>query len=141
MIAVSLVPADELDNVWFTVSPMLERALQYNGGRTRLDDIYIELMAGQQSLWVAMDEGDIIGCVTIRISRYQTGIKILSYEYLAGKTIHLWLKEGHRVCSAYGKELGCSMLEVPYGRRGWQPLLEDLGYKIAAIRYELNLED
>lgn len=141
MIAVSLVPTDELDNVWFAVVPMLESALQYNGGRSRLDDLYIELMNGQQTLWVALDEGEIIGCVTVRIVKYQTGMAILAYEYLAGKGVHRWLKEGHVVCSRYAKEFGCTMLEVPYGRRGWQPLLEDLGYRVAAIRYELNLED
>lgn len=117
---------------------MIERALPYVGGRFRLEDVLEELKLGLQTLWLAMDDDQIIGCTTIRIINYPSGIKALNYEYLAGDDVRRWLPEGHRVCREYAKDCGCSVLECQ-GRSGWKPFLEELGYRQFAVRYECEV--
>lgn len=139
MIRISLVPTDELCHVWYFVEPMIDRALQYSGGRFRTTDVYRDIVDGTQTLWVALDDGEIIGCTTISVTQYP-GLKALVYEHLAGKEVDRWLGEGHRVCSKYAKAMGCDTLECQ-GRSGWKPFLEKLGYRQFAVRYECKLED
>jgi hypothetical protein len=139
MIQVSLVPSEHIVQVWDVVLPMIEDALRYTGGRFTIRNVLADLMTGNQSLWVAIEDGKIIGCTTISVTQYP-GLKALVYEHLGGENVARWLEEGHRICSQYGKELGCTMLECQ-GRSGWKPFLEKLGYRQYAVRYECKIED
>jgi hypothetical protein len=120
---------------------MLEAAVQRSNGRFTLMDILSDIVDGEQSLWVAMKDKEIIGCCTVRIVRYPTDLVTLSYEYLGGENVSVWIDEGHRVLSEYAREYGATRLEVPQGRRGWEPLLKKLGYKLFSYKFECNLED
>ncbi len=142
MIEISLVPTEALDDVWPFVSPMIDDAVQQSNGRFDLMGIYEDIIDGEQSLWIALNDHHIIGCCTVRIIRYnQTGLKTLSYEYLGGKDVGLWLPKGHEVLQTYAKEMECTRLEVSYGRAGWWPHLEKLGYRRPAVRYECEIKD
>lgn len=118
---------------------MLHKAVHRTQGRVTLMDVYHDLLDGEQSLWLALDGIDIIGCCTVRINKYPTGLTTLSYEYLAGADVGRWLGEGHRVLQMYGKEFGATRLEVPQGRKGWLHHLAKLGYRQFAIRYECDI--
>ena len=120
---------------------MIQAALEYSGGRFAIENVYDDLMSGQQTLWVAIDDKyNQVGCTTVSITQYPTGVKALCYEHLGGKDVTKWLEEGHRVCSAYARELGCTKLECQ-GRSGWLPFLKKLGYRQFAVRYEFDLKD
>jgi len=106
-----------------------------------LKDVHDDLLWGKQSLWVALDGNEIIGCCTVRINWYKTGLRTLSYEHLGGKDVERWLFEGHEILQNYAKDYGCTRLEVPQGRKGWTPLLKKIGYRTFAIRYEFELKD
>lgn len=134
-----MVPLDRVQTVWHVVSPMLHKAIRHTGGRYRLVDVVADLQSGNQTLWIAFDETDIIGCTTISITQYPGGVKALCYEHLGGSNIKAWLAEGHKVLSEYARDLGCTRLECQ-GRSGWKPFLEELGYRQFAVRYECNLE-
>jgi len=134
-----MVPTEQLVQVWEEVMPMIERALQYTGGRFTMQNVLADLLTGNQTLWIAIEDQEIIGCTTISITQYP-GLKALVYEHLGGENVTRWLDEGHRVCSHYAKHLGCTVLECQ-GRSGWKPFLEKLGYRQYAVRYECKIED
>lgn len=140
MIAISLVPAEGLPRVWPIVEPMLAKAAEYTNGRFNTADILTDIACGQQTLWIAIEGGKIIGCTTISIIEYPTGIKSLCYEYLGGDDVSRWLGEGHKVCMQYAKDHGCTKLEC-LGRSGWKRFLRDIGYQQFAVKYEFNIED
>lgn len=141
MISISLVPTEAVIDVWPVVGPMLEEASRRSNGRFELMDILTDIVDGEQSLWLALDDVAIIGCCTVRIIRYRTGLVTLCYEYLGGSSVNTWIEEGHRVLSEYAREYGCTRLEVAQGRKGWEPILKTLGYSLFAYRYECNLEE
>lgn len=120
---------------------MLDKAIQRANGRSLLADLYHDLTEGKQTLWIALDDLEIIGCCTVRINKYSTGLTTLSYEYLGGSDVGRWLGEGHRVLQMYAKEYGATRLEVPQGRKGWLHHLTKLGYRQFAVRYECELEE
>lgn len=120
---------------------MLHKSVTRSHGRVSLMDVYHDLIDGEQSLWIALDDLEIIGCCTVRISKYSTGLTTLSYEHLAGANVGRWLGEGHRVLKMYAKEYGATRLEVPQGRKGWLHHLAKLGYREFAVRYECELEE
>ena len=126
---------------WKVVEPMLTKAVDRSNGRMTISELVHDIFTSDQTLWVALDGNEIIGCCTVRIVRYPTDLMTLSYEYLAGEDVGRWLEEGHKVLTEYAKELGCSRLEVPQGRKGWEPFLKKLGYRTHAVRYECEIED
>lgn len=137
MIQITLVPINAMPVIWPKVSAMLEAALVYSGGRFTIDDLLNEIMISKKTLWIALDDDDIIGCTTVSIFQYPQ-LKALCYDDLGGRDVHLWLDEGHRVLSNYGRDMGCTRLECQ-GRSGWKKFLEALGYKQYAVRYEMEL--
>lgn len=140
MIVISLVPQEGIAKVWPIVEPMLAKAAEYTNGRYTTADILTDIATGQQTLWIAIEDGKIIGCTTVSIVLYPNGMKTLCYEYLGGEDVSRWLGEGHKVCMSYAKENGCTKLEC-LGRSGWKRFLGEIGYKQFAVKYEFNIED
>jgi hypothetical protein len=140
LIEVSLVPSEFVQQVWHEVAPQLARCVARSGGRISLQSINEDLRQGAQTLWVALEDGQIIGCTTIRIIEYPTGVRALSYENLAGERFADWMLVGHSVCQEYAKALGCTLLEVT-GRSGWERYLASLGYKRKAVQLSMKIED
>lgn len=139
MIEITLVPTEHVGKVWEEVAPLLELAVARSGGRTDIMDVFHDVLDGEQSLWIALDGCMIIGCATIRINKYTTGLTTLAYEYLAGEDVKRWIYQAHEVMQRYAKEYGATRLEVPLGRKGWGPILKEIGYKAHAVRYEMEL--
>lgn len=139
MISVSLVPTPHIYSVWDDVKQMIEDALTFGGGVYSIQDVFNDLLTDQQSLWIAIEDGKIIGCTTISINQYPRS-RSLVYKWLGGKDVARWLPEGHRVCSAYAREFDCSKLEC-LGRSGWKPFLEKLGWRQTGVQYEFELKD
>lgn len=139
MISVTLVPVEHVPHVWDIAAPMIDEALAYCGGLFVLEDVYHDLLDGEQTLWLALQDGEIIGCTTLSIIQYPRE-RTLCYKWLGGKDVTLWLAEGHRVCSSYARELGCTRLEC-FGRSGWKKFLENLGWRQTGVQYEFELKD
>ena len=118
---------------------MIDSALAYGGGVYSIEDVFHDLMDGEQTLWVAFEGDEIIGCTTISITQYPRS-RSLVYKWLGGRDVARWLEEGHRVCSAYAREYGCTKLEC-LGRSGWKPFLEKLGWRQTGVQYEFELKD
>ena len=140
MISVTLVPIEAIPELWPAVEPMLFKAVIRSGGRFTTEDLYHDLICGVQTLWLALDDSNIIGCATVKVQLYPTGLMTLSYEYLAGEDVRRWMRQAQEVMISYAKEYGCTKIEI-IGRQGWKPLLEQLGWRQTNVQYELDLKD
>jgi hypothetical protein len=136
---ISLVPREETTTVWHTVAPMIEKAIPYCKGRFSIVDIFHDVLTGEQTLWVAFDEGEIYGAVTVRIVQYPD-CKALRLETLGGHSVRKWLREGFRTMESYARTCGCQKIEA-FGRPEWGRFFKRLGLKPFAIQYEHNLDE
>lgn len=125
---------EDIPALWHIVEPMLEQALEHYPDRFDTVDIYADLLTSKLSLWVAIEEEQIVSCAVVRI--YDTPIsRILSLDYIAGEKIDTWLAEGHTAINRYAYDNKCSRMEGR-GRPGWTKPVKELGWKVVAVCYE-----
>jgi hypothetical protein len=136
---IAMIPKDQVPTVWREVELMIAKALPYAKGRYSIADIYIDLLRGNQSLWVAFDDkAHIYGAVTVRIVQYPN-FRALRLETLGGHSVRRWLREGFAAMNAYAKTMECQKIEA-FGRKEWGRFFARLGLKPFAIQYEFDLE-
>jgi hypothetical protein len=136
---ITMVPTEEINNVWREVEAMIAKAIPYCQNRFTIADVYIDLIKGDQSLWLAFDEqAHIYGAVTVRIVDYPN-CRALRLETLGGHSVRRWLREGFASMEGYAKTYRCQKIEA-FGRKEWGRFFERLGLKPFAVQYEHNLE-
>jgi len=118
------VSLEQLNEVWPEVEPHLQRALDYDGNRMDLPDVYWAVRLESMQLFVAVRGQDIHAAAVTEILKYPNA-KVLRCVYAGGtdvlEALHFsdTLEEGARL-------RGCSQLEI-IGRPGWERILT--GYK------------
>ena len=136
---ITMVPREEISRIWPKVELMIAKSLPYAKGRYSIADIYIDLLRGDQTLWIAFDDDAFIyGAVTIRIVNYPN-FRVLRLETLGGQNVRRWLRDGFNVMVSYATTMGCQKIEA-FGRPQWGRFFARLGLKPFAIQYEHNLE-
>ena len=131
---VSAVVREDIPALWHIIEPMLEQALEYSPERFDTVDIYADLLTSKLSLWIAIEDEEIVSCAVIRI--YDTPLtRVLSLDYLAGKDMESWLNEGHETINRYAYDNKCRRMECR-GRPGWSKPLKGLGWEAVAVCYE-----
>jgi hypothetical protein len=111
---------------WPLVKHEVERAFRSNHDRMDIDDIELALNEKRMQLWAIHD--DEIKCVFVtRIMDYGKckSVRVIS---VTGVNHHEWLALGCDTLVRWGKENGCTMLEMQ-GRRGWENPLKALGFE------------
>ena len=135
MTQITQVPREEVPEIWPIVGPMIERAIAYTANRVGIIDVYADILMQNLTLWVAFtDESVIIGCAVVRI--YDTPLcRCMTFEYLAGESVDLWLTDGLVVLNSYAHRMKCKLMDCR-GRFGWVPRLKDLGWEAKAVFFE-----
>jgi len=139
----SLVPVDSLPLVWNGIENFLKKSASRSGGRTRLEDIYYDILNSQAHLWIIFDTGNfkITGIQVTIFNTYPTGKKMLNLEHTAGKNMQDWIERGLEIMTKFAKENGCDGIEG-MGRHGqWNWVKGKKGWKRPATFYEYNFED
>lgn len=135
---VSIVPREALPIVVREVVSLLSRSLAHAGGRMTLEDLTGEILNEQRQLWVVFgperEQFEPVAVFTTVIGMYPSK-RVLRVDFLAGENLAEWIQEAERVLLRYAVEQGCSALEMT-GRRGWTPVLEKLGWKLAWVTLE-----
>lgn len=89
-------------------------------------------------LWIALDEGQIIGAATARALDPDTA----ELMHTAGTRIHEWAAPMESQICDWARMNGARKI-VSTGRKGWRPIVEPLGWHVTAvgdlIRYEKEL--
>jgi hypothetical protein len=135
---ITMVPREEVQNVWATVAPMLKKALDRAPGRYAPEDIFIALLKGHQTLWVYAD-GEIKAAWTTRVYDVPLG-RVMAFEWIGGEEVNEWVEEAISIGERYAKDMGCTRIEG-HGREGWFRFLQRQGWQRLASSFEKELTD
>lgn len=126
--------SSEIDSVWATVEPQIQRVTdRFDIGETP-NDIYRRVKQRDQQLWLCnKGEGVCISEIKI-LPRFN----ILAFPVIAGDNMAGWLDDLVDMAKAYGKHHNCKYVEG-YGRKGWLRALREHGFKEYAITTRLKL--
>jgi len=137
MIEVSMVPTQYVDSCWKQIEPFMEGAARYTYGRYTSDDIYNCIEDGSHQLWVAYEGSEFKGAVATNILIYPKR-KLLSMVFCGGIKLNEWKKPMLILLQRFAKDMGCDGIES-VGRRGWEKVFKDDGYKALWVTYELPI--
>ena len=127
MIKISLVPVDQIRNVWNDVSKHIKKATDYTYGRYEEIDVLHECLTGKFNLWVVYNEGtEYIGAVCTEVLIYPRK-KALSVVFLSGDDFSEWMSEIDQKFVEFAKVLECDFVEA-CGRAGWERKVKKLGW-------------
>ena len=129
MINISLVPVDEVRNIWENVSRHVKKATDYTYGRYREIDVLHECLMGKFNLWVVYreeEEVDYIGAAVTEVLQYPRK-KALSVVFLSGDDFSEWMPEIDKKFVDFAKVLECDFVEA-CGRAGWERKVKKLGW-------------
>jgi hypothetical protein len=134
---ISLVPNDQIGLVWGEIEPIINRATELSGGRFSNISVLDECLNGRISVWVVMDNDEIVSVFTVRIVDYPER-RSLYVELLAGRGFKKWASEMFEKMTAWGKLNECTHLECG-GRKGWERLGQQYGFSKAYSVIEKEL--
>jgi hypothetical protein len=111
---------------WPLVKHEVERAFRSNLDRMDIDDIEQALIDKRMQLWV-IHEGEIKCVIVTQIVNYYKckAVRVLTVTGLGHKE---WIQLGFDTLAAWGRENGCSLMEMQ-GRKGWEKPLKKLGFE------------
>ena len=136
MMNVSLVPKENIEELWPSIEGYMARAAEYTYGRTVVADIKYNLLNKDQQLWVAFDdEGEVYGAVVTEVQYYPQMTTLVAH-YLGGKKFKLWKAEMLHIVQRFARSNHCKVIES-YGRTGWEKVWKDYGYVPRFVFYEL----
>lgn len=121
------VQSAEVEAVWEKVKPLIEDALQYDGGFTNIERIKERLLSSEEQLWVIHVDGEL-DAVCITCINHYAEFTALDIPIFSGGKPHFWMEALYDVFSRFAKENGCSKI-ISIARVGWKPLLKSIGCK------------
>ena len=109
----SLIPSEQISLVWNQVEEYLKKSAKRSDGRTRVEDIFYDLINNQTQLWIIFDTGNLkINGVQITLFNiYPTGKKMLNLEHTSGKNMQDWVEHGIDIMTKFAKANGCEGIE------------------------------
>ena len=129
MINISLVPVDEVRNIWENVSRHVKKATDYTYGRYKEIDVLHECLIGKFNLWIVYREEEevaYIGAAVTEVLQYPRK-KALSVVFLSGDDFSEWMPEIDKKFVDFAKVLECDFVEA-CGRAGWDRKVKKLGW-------------
>ena len=129
MINISLVPVDEVRNIWENVSRHVKKATDYTYGRYKEIDVLHECLKGKFNLRIVYreeEEVDYIGAAVTEVLQYPRK-KALSVVFLSGDDFSEWMPEIDKKFVDFAKVLECDFVEA-CGRAGWERKVKKLGW-------------
>lgn len=112
-VSLSWVQNSDLDTVWEEVSPILERAIQYNNGEFFIEDVLDSLRRNEEILWVAVDNSlnnEVIAASTTKIIKTERK-RILFIRLMAGKHMESWIHFSDQF-ERYAHDNNCDSIEA-----------------------------
>ncbi len=96
--------------------------------------LFQEFLSGKKTLWLILDDEMFVSMAMTSIRVIDaTGARLATLNDLAGNHVQLYAAE---LCAALeGWAIKNDAQPEIYGRKGWEPLLKQFGYKPHAILY------
>ena len=137
MIEVSLVPTEYVNTCWGKIESFVNDAVEATEGRNTAEDLYQMASNADNTLWIAYDESEFKGFVLTSINTYPYR-KILAMNFCGGKEFNSWKTPIIDTLKRFAKDVGCDSIEA-YGRKGWEKILKEEGYKSKFVTFELPI--
>lgn len=131
------IPTQEVRNVWGGVKGLLAPAIERSHGRWTSEYVLAALVLGEQTLWVAIDENEVVGACTVQIATYPER-KMLAIHFLGGKDFYFWYEDMLEALTKYGRNAGCAAIECNARHGFWKYFKRD-GFERASTFYEKDL--
>lgn len=135
---VSLIPYDNVVDIWPKVRPCITKAAKYTFGRFDEEDILDQILEYDHLLWVAFDEEGVKGAVVTTFVHYPK-IKALNMVFTGGEQLENWKEPMLELLQKFAKDKECDVIEST-GRPGWAKIFSNDGHKVVWHTYELPVE-
>lgn len=134
---VSAVPFEAVEDMWPTVLPMLQEAIDMSDGRIDATTVLDSLRARTFVLWVIYPP-DLGICAAMVTSVVQYPLKsVLSVRLLGGHGMKNWLASASAVLRNFAHDSGLSGVEM-IGRYGWLRPLTGLGWSPLSVVCQID---
>ena len=122
---ITLVPPEELPNIWEQVKEHIPTAAETSVGRWTAANIVAAIQSGHQQLWVAFEGEDVKAICTTQIVSYPQ-MKALQGQFVAGVDLDAWMSDLLEVLEKFAVDNDCKRFEF-MGRSGWERKLASFG--------------
>lgn len=113
----------EIDGIWLECREILKAAFRQRIHVHTVDDYYPMLKVGDATLWCAIEDDKIIGCV-VTVVDIGTGAKVVTMLSLAGRGLKKWIGLLDKTLTEYAERLDCDAVEA-VTRRGFSRFVPD----------------
>jgi hypothetical protein len=137
-VQVSLVPPDNVKDVWPEIAGFFRKAVKYTHGRYEVDDVLWLITDYNYPLWIAFEDDKIKGAVVTKINTYPRK-KYLHLDFCGGVDGFKWKDAMLSTLRKWAKTNDCDGIEAS-GRPGWKRIFADEGFKGGTYAFELSLE-
>ncbi len=125
-IRLRVIPLEELEAVWLTAAPLIDKAVAYSHGETDIDCVHEDLATGESKLLTVSDAGEMIAAIVLDMHQHPRK-KICVVSFAGGAQKELWCKQVMPHIEKIAKAAGADAVYIN-GRRGWLRELGPLGY-------------
>lgn len=138
-LSVSEVPTNVVITVWPQIEPHLVRALRHGqGDSTTPQHVLAALLRGDSQMWVAHEDGVVLGFVIFRVNEHDTCRKIW-IDFVGGREMRRWGDQVHQLLLEYAELIDAKCIEGSV-RKGFVKVLERMGARQKAIIMESTNE-
>lgn len=115
----------DIDSVWDTAKPLIEKALSKSEGEMAIQDVYQRLQ--DESYWLLMITGPATAAAVINLVDYPQKM-VLRYMYLGGEKMIDWLPALDQWVTQLAEATNIDGIEI-IGRKGWERKMIPFGYE------------
>lgn len=137
----SLVPYNLLHTALPAVIPHLMKDVDLSNGCSGADDLLRDLFNQQATLWVGVDNGQIVAGHVLTYIRQYAQKKMLALQFCAAERGLLsdFGDLAFETLERYAREQGCAGIEFG-GRRGWTPTAAKHGFTEQKVVFQKFFE-
>ena len=97
--------------------------------------LFQDVLSGKKTLWLVLDGEDLVAIAMSTVRTVDdTGCRIATLLNLVGKDVAKYAADLCLTLETWADQNECSVMAVE-GRRGWEPLLAQFGYKPFSVLY------
>ena len=127
---VFLVKPDDIQDIWFGVRPIIEKALVHSEHALMSSDVLREVLNNTMQLWVGFDNNEIACVMTTEIHNYprHKTLNVYTWSTATGHDFDIWYPEVMKCLYYYGEANNCTGLEAQC-RKGLAKKLKQLDWE------------
>lgn len=134
---VSAVPFEAVADMWPTVLPMLQPAIDLSSGRIDADAVLEGLKNRFYVLWVIYPQDLSLCAAAVTHTAKYPRKSMLTVDLLGGHGMQAWLDDLATTFRKFAQVQGLAGVEMT-GRPGWARVLSRLGWKHISVVCEMN---